>query len=177
MITYKLVRCRRIGIWLDAQVGELLDSTHVRSPVLGRLALRPGWHSCSVPFTDWIGKKGEDGRLMQRRDTVWIECEVEGDQLQISDRNGLRTIPHGWYQYRTRPGQPFPWMDTSQSSIGTGRGGSDMCCPWSEGAATCYVDLSVPETASCGKRSRKNTSSGGNAGCVDLFIYLISALR
>ena len=104
MITYKLVRCRRglyyplfvetdrsmpIGIWLDAQVGELLDSTHVRSPVLGRLALRPGWHSCTVPFTDWIGKKGEDGRLLQRRDTVWIECEVEGDQLQISDLHGV----------------------------------------------------------------------------------------
>ena len=125
MITYKLVRCRRglyyplfvetdrslpFGLWLDAQVGELLDPTHVRSPVLGRLALRPGWHSCTVPFTDWIGKKGEDGRLLQRRDTVWIECEVEGDQLQISDRNGLRTIPHGWYQYRTRPSQPFPWI-------------------------------------------------------------------
>ena len=99
MITYKLVRCRRglyyplfvetdrsmpLGEWLDAQVGELLDPTHVRSPVLGRLALRPGWHSCSVPFTDWIGKKGEDGRLMQRRDTVWIECEVEGDQLIVT---------------------------------------------------------------------------------------------
>jgi hypothetical protein len=63
-----------------------------------------------VPFTDWIGKKGEDGRLLQRRDTVWIECEVEGDRLQISDRNGLRKIPHGWYKYRTRPGQIFPWI-------------------------------------------------------------------
>jgi len=125
MITYKLVRCHHglyyplfvetdrpmpLGRWLDAQVGELLDPTHVHSPVLGRLALRPGWHSCTVPFTDWIGKKSPDGRLQQRRDTAWLECEVEGDQLQISDRNGLRTIPHGWYQYRTRLGQPFPWI-------------------------------------------------------------------
>ena len=125
MITYKLVRCRHglyyplfvetdrpmpVGPWLDAKVGELVDSTHVRSPVLGRLALRPGWHSCTVPFTDWIGKKSPDGRLQQRRDTVWIECEVEGDEQIVTDRRGLRSIPHGWYQYRTRPGQPFPWI-------------------------------------------------------------------
>ena len=125
MLTYKLVRCRRglyyplfvetdrpmpLGLWLDAQVGELFDTTHVRSPVLGRLALRPGWHSCSVPFTDWIGKKGPDGKLLQRPDTAWIECEVDGEQLQITDRRGLTTIPYGWYYYRTRPGQPFPWI-------------------------------------------------------------------
>ena len=125
MITYKLVRCRHglyyplfvetdrpmpVGSWLDAQVGELLDPTHVRSPVLGRLALRPGWHSCTVPFTDWIGKKSPDGRLQQRRDTVWIECEVEGDEQIVTDRRGLRSIPHGWYHFRTRPGQPFPWV-------------------------------------------------------------------
>jgi len=125
MITYKLVRCHHglyyplfvetdrpmpVGPWLDAKVGELVDSTHVRSPVLGRLALRPGWHSCTVPFTDWIGKRGEDGRLLQRRDTVWIECEVEGDEQIVTDRRGLRSIPHGWYHFRTRPGQPFPWV-------------------------------------------------------------------
>jgi len=125
MITYKLVRCRRglyyplfvetdrsmpLGNWLDAQVGELLDPTHVRSPVLGRLALRPGWHSCTVPFTDWIGKKGEDGRLLQRPDTAWIECEVEGEEQIVTDRRGLRSLPHGWYRYKTRPGQPFPWI-------------------------------------------------------------------
>ena len=126
MTTYKLFRIREgrlfplyvehtremeIGVWLEARVGELADATHVKSRGSGgKLALRPGFHSTKIPFTDWIGKKGEDGRLMQRRDTVWIECEVEGDQLQISDRNGLRTIPHGWYQYRTRPGQPFPWI-------------------------------------------------------------------
>ena len=125
MITYKLVRCRRgldyplivetdrsmpLGTWLDAQIGELLDPTHVRSPVLGRLALRPGWLSCTGPFRDWIGKPGEDGRLLQRPDTVWIECEVEGEEQIVTDRRGLRSLPHGWYRYRTRPGQPFPWI-------------------------------------------------------------------
>jgi len=125
MITYKLVRRRRglyyplfvetkrplpLNVWLNAQVGEMLDPTHVRSPVLGRLALRPGWHSCTVPFADWIGKRGEDGRLLQRSDTTWIECEVAGNQQLVTDRRGLKTIPHGWYYYRTKPGQPFPWI-------------------------------------------------------------------
>ena len=72
--------------------------------------MRPGWHSCTVPFTDWIGKKSPDGRLLQRRDTVWIECEVEGDEQIVTDRRGLRSIPHGWYHFITRPGQPYPWV-------------------------------------------------------------------
>lgn len=74
MITYKLVRCRHglyyplfvetdrpmpVGPWLEAKVGELVDSTHVRSPVLGRLALRPGWHSCTVyPLPIGSGREG-----------------------------------------------------------------------------------------------------------------------
>lgn len=72
--------------------------------------------SSGFEWTPWYyylmgeGASSQDRRLQQRRDTVWIECEVEGNQLQIFDRNGLRTIPHGWYQYRTRPGQPFPWV-------------------------------------------------------------------
>ena len=125
MITYKLVRCRHglyytlfvetdrpmpLNKWLDAQVGEMLNPTHVRIPVLGRLALRPGWHTCTVPFTDWIGKKSQDGRLLQRPDTAWIECEVKGDEQIVTDRRALRTIPNGWYRYKTRPGQPFPWF-------------------------------------------------------------------
>ena len=130
MITYKLVRCRRglyyplfvetdrsmpLGNWLDAQIGELLDPTHVRSPVLGRLALRPGWHSCTVPFTDWIGKKGEDGRLLQRPDTVWIECEVEGDEQIVTDRRGLRSLPHGWYRFY----QPSIALSTQKKDLWT----------------------------------------------------------
>ena len=119
MITYKLVRCRRglyyplfvetdrsmpIGIWLDAQVGELLDSTHVRSPVLGRLALRPGWHSCSVPFTDWIGKNGEDGRLLSAR---WrgtscrfliVTACVPFRMVGINTELGLVSHSHGLFQ-------------------------------------------------------------------------------
>ena len=47
----------RIGVWLDAGIGELVDETHVRSRTGSKLALRPGFHSTLIPFTDWIGKK------------------------------------------------------------------------------------------------------------------------
>ena len=124
MRTYKLFRirdgklyplfveCRRempLGEWLTAGIGEKADETHVKSR-LGPLSLRPGWHSTSVPFTDWIGRKGRDGRLYQRKDTVLCECEVDGDEVTVTDCHGLRTIPHGFYYFRTKPDQPFPWI-------------------------------------------------------------------
>ena len=90
MITYKLFRIRegrlyplfvdtkwelRMGKWLKARVGELADENNVRS-TLGAIALRPGYHSTSVPFVDWIGRKTENG-LVQRRDTVWCSIGSE----------------------------------------------------------------------------------------------------
>ena len=123
MTTYKLFRMRGgklyplfvepdrelpMGEWLEAHVGELVDETHVRSR-LGPLSRRPGFHSTEVPFTDWIGKK-QDGKLVQRKETVWCECEVRGNQLFVKARNGLRTIPEGWYYFCTKTGQPFPWI-------------------------------------------------------------------
>ena len=125
MRTYKLFRIRHgklyplfvqtnrimeTGKWLFAEIGELLDEKYVRSPKLGKVALRPGFHSTEVPFTDWIGKKGPDGSLYQDPSTVWCECEVEGEQITVTERYGLRTIPNGWYYYKTRPRQPYPWI-------------------------------------------------------------------
>ena len=124
MKTYKLFRIRDgdlyplyveadrkipIGVWLDAHVGELFDETHVRSRN-GPLALRPGWHSTDIPFTDWIGKRAADGTLHQRPDTVWCECEVDGDQIIHADRGGQKTIPDGWYFFKTNPRQEHPWV-------------------------------------------------------------------
>ena len=105
-----------LGEWINAKVGELKDETHVKSS-LGALSLRPGFHSCEVPFTDWIGKKGEDGKLYQRQDTVWCECEVLGNQLNITERYGLRTIPDGWYYFKTKPKQIFPWIISDKIKI------------------------------------------------------------
>ena len=99
-----------MGQWLEAGIGELADATHVKSPKLGKVSLRPGFHSTEVPFTDWIGKKGDDGNLYQDPSTVWCECEVEGKQVYPTERWGLRTIPDGWYYFKTRPLQPYPWI-------------------------------------------------------------------
>lgn len=122
MKTYKLVRIRNGKLYplyvemkrelpmhtlLEAGIGELADESHVKSR-LGALALRPGFHSTRVPFTDWIGKR-VDGRLVQRRDTVWCECRVYG-QKEIVGPRGKKEFPSDWYEFRTRPNQPFPWI-------------------------------------------------------------------
>lgn len=104
-----------MGVWLDAGIGELADETHVRSR-LGPLALRPGFHSTEVPFTDWIGKR-QSGRLVQRKGTVWCECEVEGKPEDVPDRYGKRTLPSDWYYFRTKPDQPFPWIISNHIKI------------------------------------------------------------
>ena len=104
-----------IGRWLEAGIGEMVDPTHVKSR-LGPLALRPGFHSTEVPFVDWIGKK-QGGILVQRKDTVWCECEVDGQQEYHSERYGKRTLPEDWYYFRTKPNQPFPWIISSRIKI------------------------------------------------------------
>ena len=105
----------KMGIWLEAGVGELVDPTHVKSK-LGPLALRPGFHSTEVPFTDWIGKR-QGGVLVQRQGTVWCECEVDGQQEHPSERNVKRTLPEDWYYFRTKPNQPFPWIISNKIKI------------------------------------------------------------
>lgn len=130
MTTYKLFRLRNgklyplfveskremiIGQWLEAGIGELVDSGHVKSR-LGPLALRPGFHSCEVPFADWIGKRqGEE--LVQRRDTVWCECEVDGEEETEIPKNGKRTLPQDYYYFRTKPTQPFSWIISNRIFI------------------------------------------------------------
>ena len=105
----------KMGIWLEAGVGELVDPTHVKSK-LGPLALRPGFHSTEVPFTDWIGKR-QGGVLVQRQGTVWCECEVDGQQEHPPERYGKRTLPEDWYYFRTKPNQLFPWIISNRIKI------------------------------------------------------------
>ena len=133
MITYKLFRVlngklyplyvetdreMKIGEWLMAHVGKLVDDTHVKAYGCGgKLSLRPGFHSTNLPVTDWIGKKMPDGSLAQRPDTVWCECEVIGNQIEITSRFGSRTIPHGWYYFRTNSKQRDPWIISDKIKI------------------------------------------------------------
>lgn len=130
MTTYKLFRTKNgklyplfvdansemvIGEQLYAKVGDKADDTHVKSR-LGALSLRPGFHSSEVPFADWIGKK-QNGRLVQRKNTVWCECTVTGTQQTVTNRNGLRQLPDGWYFFKTKPRQPFPWIISNTITI------------------------------------------------------------
>ncbi len=106
------------GQWLNASIGQKIDDTHVKANGCGgKLSLRPGFHSTFVPFTDWIGKRGVDGRLYQRPDTVWCECEVCGYQQTVTDRYGLRTIPEDWYLFRSNVKQKDPWIISNRIFI------------------------------------------------------------
>ena len=81
------------------------------------MSLRPGFHSCEIPVTDWIGKKDSDGTLIQRKDTVWCECEVRGKQLIVTERYGLRELPEGWYYFRTNSKQEDPWIISKELMV------------------------------------------------------------
>lgn len=133
MTTYKLFRIKNnklyplyveadremeLGKWLDAEVGEKIDDTHVKAKGCGgSLSLRPGWHSTKIPFTDWIGKRQPDGTLAQRSDTVWCECEVEGKQLEVTDRYGSRELLNGWYYFKTNSKQVDPWIISNKIKV------------------------------------------------------------
>ena len=133
MKTYKLFRIKNgklyplyveakreipLNEWLVAHVGEKVDSTHVKANGCGgKLSLRPGFHSCFVPYTDWIGKKEKDGTLIQRKDTVWTECEVRGNKINVTDRYGLRTVPEGYYLYKTNAKQKDPWVISKEIKV------------------------------------------------------------
>lgn len=132
MKTYKLFRVRNgklfplyveadkeieMGKWLTAESGEKADGTHVKSK-LGPLSLRPGWHSTFIPFTDWIGKKMPDGTLAQKPDTVWCECEVNGNQVECKEKHGFRSLNYdGWYLFKTNSKQRDPWIISTQIKI------------------------------------------------------------
>ena len=133
MRTYKLFRVRNgklyplyvkadqevvLGKWLPAEVGELVDETHVKAKGCGgRLSLRPGWHSTEIPFTDWIGKRMPDGTLVQRKDTVWCECEVSGNQISVHNRYGSRELLDGWYYFKTNAKQESPWIISNMIKV------------------------------------------------------------
>lgn len=133
MIVYKLCRLKHgklyplyvestkeieIGKWLQAVCGPLVDETHVKaSGCSGKLSLRPGWHTTTVPWTDWIGAKQSDGTLARRPDSVWCECEIRGKELIVTERNGLRTVPNGYYRFKTNSKQKDPWLISGEIKV------------------------------------------------------------
>ena len=132
MITYKMFRLKKgklyplyveadrempQGVWLNAHIGELADETHVKARALSKLSLRPGFHSTKIPFTDWIGKRQPDGTLAQRKNMVWCECEVEGQEYKITTRFGSRELLDGWYYFKTNTKQKEPWIISNRLKI------------------------------------------------------------
>lgn len=134
MKTYKLFRTKngklyplyveasremQIGKWMASRCGPKVDDTHVKaSGCGGKLALRSGFHSTNIPFTNWIGKKQDDGTLAQRPDTVWCECEVEGTQVESKTKNGYRIVPEdSWYYFKTNAKQVEPWIISDKLRI------------------------------------------------------------
>ena len=106
------------GKWLKATCGPLADENHVKSSGCGgRLSLRPGWHTTTVPWTDWIGAKQEDGTLARRPDNVWCECEIRGKELPVMERNGLRHVPDGYYRFKTNSKQKDPWLISGELKV------------------------------------------------------------
>lgn len=101
-----------IGRWIQSKPGELVDETHVKaSGCGGKLSLRSGYHSTDIPFTDWIGERQDDGTLAQRKDCVWCECEVKGDEIESKTKNGYRIIPEdSYYYFKTNSKQERPWI-------------------------------------------------------------------
>ena len=108
-----------IGEWLDAEDGPAVEETNGRRKVkskLGKLAYRPGWHIADIPNSPWIGKKGENGELLRRKDCVWCEVEYPVDicyqeEARLAGYNKgkfstqrayLKHIPtDGYYRFRT----------------------------------------------------------------------------
>lgn len=133
ILVYKLCRMRNgkiyplyvesqkeivLGKWLKATCGPLADETHVKaSGCGGRLSLRPGWHTTTIPWTDWIGEKQPDGTLARRRDSIWCECEIRGNELSVMERNGLRTVPNGYYRFKTNSRQKDPWLISGEIKV------------------------------------------------------------
>ena len=114
-----------IGVWIEAKVGIVTeDGNHVKSK-LGNLALRPGWHSCGLPYAGHIGKRSGDRKLLQASDTVWCEIEISDniDYTLLARQNGtnkngkvnpvkccLKEVPvFGYYEFRTNPLATVPW--------------------------------------------------------------------
>lgn len=124
-----------MGVWLDAEAGELTDKGKVKSK-LGPLAYRPGWHSGSLPVAKHIGEGGTPPKF-RPKDQVWAEVEIPADinwQDEANKRGkilkkdskttGLKKgdidpktahitdqIPfNGYYRYKTNPNMEGDWI-------------------------------------------------------------------
>ena len=115
-----------IGVWIDAECGEMTNKGKVKSK-LGELCFRPGWHLSDIPYATHIGRKGDSGEVEYINENyVWCECEYSNKinyQMQANE-NGrnkkgiviprmayLKEIPvDGYYRYKTNPNMYGDWI-------------------------------------------------------------------
>jgi hypothetical protein len=115
-----------IGVWLDAEAGELTDKGKVKSK-LGPLAYRPGWHGGDMPVATHIGSGGTTPTT-RPKDQVWAEVEFPADvdwqkeansRARISKKGKpvLNTahitdqVPEdGHYRYKTNSNMTGSWI-------------------------------------------------------------------
>lgn len=122
-----------IGVWLDAECGELKPNGKVKSK-LGDLAFRPGWHLSDYPLATHIGVKGDSGEIeFINAQHVWCECEYsdEINYQEEANKNGtkedgkfiprdafLKKIPeNGYYRYKTNPKMFGDWIISGKLKI------------------------------------------------------------
>ena len=113
-----------MNTWMTAKEGTKTKSGKVRSK-LGELAFRPGWHCCEFPLADHLGKKQSNGKLYQRKDSVWCEIEIKDDidyteiaKQKTPKASYLKYIPeNGYYWYKTNPKAKVRWLICSDIKI------------------------------------------------------------
>lgn len=140
-IGYKLFRVKRgrlfplyvlseketqMGVWLNAESGEILPNGKVKAKLGNGLCYRPGWHVSQIPLASHIGIKKNGVIVAQHPDTVWCEVEYsdEIDYQPEADANGmnkegkiisskayLKHIPiDGYYRFKTNPNMQGNWI-------------------------------------------------------------------
>lgn len=118
-----------LGVWLDAEVGELNKDGKVKSKI-GPLAYRPGWHAGDLPLATHIGGKSSSDLKkpdVRPADQVWAEIEMAADVdwQEEANRRGInkngRLVPvnahitdqlpeDGFYRYKTNANMTGNWL-------------------------------------------------------------------
>lgn len=141
MIAYKLCRIS------DGKLYPLYVYSHIEMPIgqkliatpgpkdangkvistLGKLAYRPGFHCCELPLADHIGKRMPNGKLYQRKNSVWCEVEINGNIDYTAKAAEGKKLPRdqylkyapsdGYYWYNTNPSAKIRWLIAGEMTI------------------------------------------------------------
>lgn len=135
-----------VGVWLDADAAPIAGESKTGRPQVkqggkgtqggsGKLAYRPGWHLCVVPYAIQFNRKDAEGnKTLFPKNFVFAEVEYAADvDYQEEARQeginpsgkyqhslaGLKHLPtDGYYMYRTNPNpETDPWVITGAMKV------------------------------------------------------------